>query len=348
MGLGFQRIATGVLMMQIAKLLGQGILCGRCINTGFDSLTRWSGTDVWCLAIGYGLQLFFDFAGYSHIAIGAAKVLGFTVPENFARPFQSTNGFGLLDPLAHVAVVLDSRLRFLPLAVLRREVVAEPGAGRLDGGVRPVAQSDVLFVLWGCYHGVLLVFHRQVQQVQRRFDWEPAAYLWEPALVGHDHGPGQPGMDSFRPETLAQAAAMFSAVLTPAAIHAFSERKSLLAGGGCAAGYVVVLTSDALERHIKRANPDETQARRSSAAWRGSVGSGFRPLRTDAAGHTHGDLDSGNERRSTGLSQVLELQPIESRTQLNQGITGSGRPSGVNTGKPSQGWDSFSSSAPAC
>src|ERR1022692_1679208 len=90
-GRGFSRIATGVLMMQLAQLLGQGILSGDGINSGFDHVTHWSGTDVWCLALGYGLQLFLDFAGYSHIAIGAARALGFTLPENFARPFQSTS-----------------------------------------------------------------------------------------------------------------------------------------------------------------------------------------------------------------------------------------------------------------
>ena len=89
-GRGLCRVATGVLMMQLAQLLGKGILGGEGINGGFDHLTRWSGLDVWCLAFGYGLQLFFDFAGYSHVAIGAAQMLGFTVPENFARPFAST------------------------------------------------------------------------------------------------------------------------------------------------------------------------------------------------------------------------------------------------------------------
>src|SRR5271157_1029719 len=76
-GRGLSRIATGVLMMQLAQLLGQGILAGDGdgINAGFDHLSRWSGADVWCLAFGYGLQLFFDFAGYSHIAIGTAKML---------------------------------------------------------------------------------------------------------------------------------------------------------------------------------------------------------------------------------------------------------------------------------
>ncbi|MGE5055405.1 MAG: MBOAT family O-acyltransferase, partial [Acidobacteriota bacterium] len=87
---GFRRIAVGAFMMQLAKLLGQGILAGDSIATGFDRTTRWSGPDVWCLAFGYGLQLFFDFAGYSHIAIGAARAMGMGVPENFERPFAST------------------------------------------------------------------------------------------------------------------------------------------------------------------------------------------------------------------------------------------------------------------
>src|SRR5664279_4854997 len=75
-GRGLCRMATGLLMMQTAQLLGKGILGGEGINGGFDHLTGWSGLDVWCLTFGYGLQLFFDFAGYSHVAIGAAKVLG--------------------------------------------------------------------------------------------------------------------------------------------------------------------------------------------------------------------------------------------------------------------------------
>src|ERR1035438_3622786 len=57
-GRGFRRIATGVLMMQLATLLGQGILGGDGINSGFDHVTHWWGPDVWRLALGYGLQLF--------------------------------------------------------------------------------------------------------------------------------------------------------------------------------------------------------------------------------------------------------------------------------------------------
>src|SRR5215472_2431532 len=88
---GLRRIAIGIFMMQLGKLLGQGILAGDGIVSGFDHAKQWSGADVWCLAFGYGLQLFFDFAGYTHIAVGASRTLGITVPENFERPFASTN-----------------------------------------------------------------------------------------------------------------------------------------------------------------------------------------------------------------------------------------------------------------
>jgi alginate O-acetyltransferase complex protein AlgI len=178
-GRGFSRIATGVLMMQLAKLLGQGILAGDGINRGFDRLTRWTGADVWCLAFGYGLQLFFDFAGYSHIAIGAAQAMGFTIPENFARPFQSSTP-SIFWTRWHMSLSFWIRdYVFLPLAMLRREVWWR----NLVLVISMVLfglwhKATLLFVLWGCYHGVLLVIHRQVQQIERRLNREPPARLW--------------------------------------------------------------------------------------------------------------------------------------------------------------------------
>ena len=45
-------------------------------NSGFDEIQFWNSTDVIILAFGYGFQLYFDFAGYSHIAIGSALLVG--------------------------------------------------------------------------------------------------------------------------------------------------------------------------------------------------------------------------------------------------------------------------------
>ena len=178
---GFGASRLGVLMVLIAKLLGQGILGGDGIDSGFDHLSRWSGPDVWCLAFGYGLQLFFDFAGYSHIAIGAAAAMGFVIPENFARPFQSTSP-SIFWTRWHMSLSFWIRdYVFLPLATLRREVWWRNLAlviSMLLFGIWH--RATWLFVLWGAYHGVLLVLHRLEQQVLRKFDRDPPPLLWNP------------------------------------------------------------------------------------------------------------------------------------------------------------------------
>lgn len=240
---GFQRIATGILMMQLAKLLGQGILSGDGINTGFDSLTRWSGPDVWCLGIGYGLQLFFDFAGYSHIAIGAAQMLGLSVPENFAHPFQSTSP-SIFWTRWHMSLSFWIRdYVFLPLAVLRREAWWRNTVLVFSMVLFGVwHKATLLFVLWGCYHGVLLMMHRQVQRLQRRFDWEPPAQIWTAFSWVATIGCISLGWILFRATTLAEAQQMFRAVLSPASYdsHLLSGSLYLLVFG-IIAGYAGVL-----------------------------------------------------------------------------------------------------------
>src|SRR6266446_6597687 len=89
---GSLRIIQGVMMkFVLAQILGSGWLPGEGIAAGFDQMKGgWGGVDVWLLGIGYGFLLFFDFAGYSHMVIGTARVFGMRLPENFDRPFLST------------------------------------------------------------------------------------------------------------------------------------------------------------------------------------------------------------------------------------------------------------------
>ena len=225
---GFARIATGVLMMQFARLLGQGILAGDGIDSGFDRIAHWSGPDVWCLAVGFGLQLFFDFAGYSHIAIGAAKVLGFTVPENFARPFQSTT-VSIFWTRWHMSLSFWIRdYVFLPLAVLRREILWRNLVLVLSMVLFGLwHNASLLFIIWGCYHGVLLVLHRQVQQLQRRFDWQPPAFLWTSLSWVTTFALVSLGWIFFRAHSLPKATQMLSAVLSPASYRSHVVSGSL-------------------------------------------------------------------------------------------------------------------------
>jgi alginate O-acetyltransferase complex protein AlgI len=246
---GFRRIAIGVFMMQLAKLLGQGILAGDGINSGFDRLTRWSGADVWCLAFGFGLQLFFDFAGYSHIAIGAARALGVTLPENFARPFHS-NTPSIFWTRWHMSLSFWIRdYVFLPLAMMRREVLWRNVVLVISMVMFGVwHKATALFVLWGSYHGVLLVLHRQVQFAQRRFDWSPPEPFWTFISWLVTISLVSLGWIFFRANSLPQATQMLSAVLSPTTYSSHSLTVSLyLLVAGLAAGYAIVLwLADAL------------------------------------------------------------------------------------------------------
>jgi alginate O-acetyltransferase complex protein AlgI len=252
-GDGFSRIAIGVLMMQLAKLLGQGILAGDGIVSGFDHLTRWNGPDVWCLAFGYGLQLFFDFAGYSHIAIGAAKALGFTVPENFARPFQSTTP-SIFWTRWHMSLSFWIRdYVFLPFAMLRRQLWWQNLGFVLAMVLFGVwHKATILFVLWGCYHGVLLVAHRQIQELEIRLDWIRNERIWTPISWLATMFATSLGWIFFRANSLGEVRQMLSAVFSPMSYGAHFLSGSLyLLVLGLATGYAtVVLASDILAGQI--------------------------------------------------------------------------------------------------
>jgi alginate O-acetyltransferase complex protein AlgI len=264
MARGLCRIATGALMMQLGQLLGRGILNAGGINAGFDRVTQWSGPDVWCLAFGYGLQLFFDFAGYSHIAIGAAKMLGFTLPENFARPFASATP-SIFWTRWHMSLSFWIRdYVFVPLATVRREMWWRNLSLVISMVLFGVwHKASLLFVLWGCYHGILLVVHRQVQRLEQRLNWQPATALWTAISWAVTITLVSLGWIFFRANSLPQAGRMFSAVMSPSsyARHLLPLPLYLLVLV-LALGYAAVLLAIAgLDRRAERLTAAEATPR---------------------------------------------------------------------------------------
>jgi alginate O-acetyltransferase complex protein AlgI len=270
-GRGLQRIATGVLMMLLARLLGQGILAGDGINSGFDRATQWSGLDVWCLAFGYSLQLFFDFAGYSHIAIGAAQALGLIMPENFARPFQSTTP-SIFWTRWHMSLSFWIRdYVFLPLATARREVWWRNLALVISMILFGLwHKATILFLLWGTYHGVLLVAHRQIQQAKRRFEWEPRSAWWTLLSWVITMICVSLGWIFFRVNSLAEAAAMLSVLVSPVTYGAYFLSMSLyLLVAGLALGYAIVsLVAQALNGSAQDSSAENARVGLASIAVR--------------------------------------------------------------------------------
>jgi len=114
---------------------------------------------IWLLA--FGFKIYFDFSGYSDIAIGSARLFGIRVPENFDWPYFRTS---IASFWRHWHISLSRWLTdyvFIPLGGSR------VNAGRiyvnllvtmLVSGVWHGAGLN--FLVWGAWHGVLLVLHR--------------------------------------------------------------------------------------------------------------------------------------------------------------------------------------------
>jgi alginate O-acetyltransferase complex protein AlgI len=61
----------------------------RVATYGYNSATHLSALEAWVFSVAYALQLYFDFSGYSDMAIGSAIMLGIEIPRNFDAPYKS-------------------------------------------------------------------------------------------------------------------------------------------------------------------------------------------------------------------------------------------------------------------
>ena len=82
---GFKRICFGLfLKLCLADELSR--LNDIVFNSDYELL---SSLDAWTMAFGFGLQIYFDFSAYSHMAIGISKIIGLPIKENFCFPYLS-------------------------------------------------------------------------------------------------------------------------------------------------------------------------------------------------------------------------------------------------------------------
>ncbi|MGB8398415.1 MBOAT family O-acyltransferase [Bradyrhizobium sp.] len=135
-----------------------------------------SALDVWTMAFAFGLQIYFDFAGYSMIAIGSARLLGVHFPENFNWPYLATSPRAFWKSWH---ITLSSWIRdylYLPLCGARFRDRSEggletdlvrPGSLRLTGalfatwGVMGLWHGAAwTFVLWGLWHAAFIWIYR--------------------------------------------------------------------------------------------------------------------------------------------------------------------------------------------
>jgi D-alanyl-lipoteichoic acid acyltransferase DltB (MBOAT superfamily) len=131
-------------------------------NAYFDAVSNHPGAPAaWSAIFAFSMQIYFDFSGYSDIAIGCARLLGFVFPENFNMPYLATS---VTDFWHRWHITLSTWLRdylYIPLggsrhgslATLRNLMIT-----MLLGGLWHGAQWT--FVAWGGFHGAMLCFER--------------------------------------------------------------------------------------------------------------------------------------------------------------------------------------------
>ena len=160
---------------------------GVYVDTVF-SQTAPSGLDVMFATYAFAFQIYGDFSGYSDIARGCARMLGFDIMINFRLPLLAANP---ADFWRRWHISLSSWVRdyfYIPLGGSRR--------GRFRNALNLVVVMTVVgfwhgaafhFILWGTFHGVLLLAYRGVTSFNQRFlgwSWGPNSALhWVSVLL---------------------------------------------------------------------------------------------------------------------------------------------------------------------
>lgn len=176
---GFPRFALGLFKkVVIADTIAPVADVVFGLKTGdLTTTTAWLGT------VAYTLQIYFDFSGYTDMAIGLARMFGFRFPENFARPYSSLS-------------ITDFWRRWhMSLSRWFRDYVYIALGGNRDGSARTYRNLYIVFfltglwhgaawtfVLWGLYHGTLLVIERRSPRFRDAHGLpppaSPVAHLW--------------------------------------------------------------------------------------------------------------------------------------------------------------------------
>lgn len=148
--------------------LGKKVLLANQIGVLWTQTAALTGKDLstagaWLGVAAFTLQIYFDFSGYSDMAIGLGQMFGFSFPENFNYPYIARS------------ITQFWRRWHISLGTWFKEYVYVPLGGNRRGGLRQIRNIAVVwiltglwhgaywnFVLWGVYYGVLLVLEKFV------------------------------------------------------------------------------------------------------------------------------------------------------------------------------------------
>ncbi len=168
------KFAAGIAMfiLGFAKKILLANPMGRVADAAFGAGSLLT-LEAWVGVIAYSFQIYFDFSGYSDMAIGLGRMFGFVIPENFRSPYLSGS---ITEFWRRWHISLSTWLRdylYLPLGGNRkgpRRTYVNLALVMLLGGLWHGAAWQ--FLVWGGYHGTLLAFERRIGKTSP-YEWLP-------------------------------------------------------------------------------------------------------------------------------------------------------------------------------
>ena len=161
---GFRRFCYG---------LGKKVLISNAMGLVVDEIYQMKQVNAalaWIGAIGYMLQIYYDFSGYSDMAIGMGKMFGFSYAENFQYPYSADS---IKEFWRRWHISLSSWFKeylYIPLGGNRK--------GRLRTSINKICVffctglwhgANWTFVVWGLYHGAFLMLEEYIKLPKNKF-----------------------------------------------------------------------------------------------------------------------------------------------------------------------------------
>ena len=213
------REGLGLIFIGLFKKMVLGDNLGHVVALGFNAPAQMGTLDAWLAAVGFTIQIYIDFSGYTDIGRGSAQLLGYRLPINFNWPFLASN---LTEFWRRWHISLSTWLRdylFIPMGgsrvpnwKLKRNLFITMALGGLWHG------ADWNYVIWGIFHGSGLVFSKDWSDF---VDRTPALNRLRPTFFWHWSGV------AFTFTFLIFACVLFRATDVPQALHVASRMFTL-------------------------------------------------------------------------------------------------------------------------